>query len=241
MSKDKITAVYQHVLEVRLKSLKTSLIDDRGKLTEFLLKQLPSVDKFRISQDRIDILNKDNKINYFITVANFGLQIENSKSWQEFKTNVSNLLDTLSKNKFYIPEDFVRIGLKTQLMFHKKGQGFETVKDVFNKKLFNLSDLETSLKAKATDIGFPVNFESKDGNFNIVTGPMKKQQASEQFFVRNNVGYDLELPDTGIFFSIDYYQLNPSIKKFSDIKSYTISSIDKAQGEFELFIKWLEG
>src|SRR3989338_8118492 len=106
MAKNKVTTIYQHILEVRLKSLKPSLIDDRGKLTEFLLKQLPNVDKFRLSQDRIDILNKDNKINYFITVANFGLQIENSRSWHEFKIMASNLFDTLSKNKFYMPEDF---------------------------------------------------------------------------------------------------------------------------------------
>lgn len=240
MTKNKVITIYQHILEVRLKSLKPSLIDDRGKLTEFLLKQLPNVDKFRISQDRVDILNKDTKINYFITVANFGLQIENSKSWQEFKIIISNLFDTLSKNKFYIPEDFIRIGLKTQLMSHKKGQGFEELKSVFEKKLFNISDLETNLKAKVTDIGFPINFESKDGNFNIVTGPMKKQQALEQFFTKNNVGYETELPDAGIFFSIDYYQLNPSVKKFLDIKNYVLAATDKSLGEFGLFIKWLE-
>lgn len=240
MAKNKATTIYQHILEVRLKFKKPSLIDDRGKLTEFLLNQLPNVDKFRISQDRIDILNKDTRTNYFITVANFGLQIENSKSWQEFKINVADLLDTLSKNKFYIPEDFVRIGLKTQLMFHEKGQGFEAIKEGYEKKLFNLSDLESNLKAKATDIGFPINFESKDGTFNIITGPIKKQQALEQFFIKNNVGYDQELPDAGIFFSIDYYQLNPSMKKFSDIKSYAISSIGTSLREFELFMKWLK-
>lgn len=240
MAKNKVTTIYQHILEVRLKSLKPSFIDDRGKLTEFLLKKLPNVDKFRISQDRIDILNKKDNINYFITVANFGLQIENLDSWQEFKTIVSNLFDILSKNGLYTPEDFVRIGLKTQLMTHKKGQNFELIKEAFEKKLFNLSDLETNLRAKVTDVGFPINFESKDSNFNIIAGPMKKQQALEQYFTRGNVGYDSGLPDSGIFFSIDYYQLNPSIKKLSDIKSYAISSIDKSMGEFKLFIKWLE-
>lgn len=239
MAKNTKKIIFQHILEIRLKSLNVAFIDYRGIIAEKLISNLGTVDKFRITGDRVDLLTKDNKINYFITISNLGFQIENTSSFNDFRNYSKLFLESIEKIAEYQPKDFVRIGTKTQLLVHEKGQGFDQAKDYFNKKLISMASLEKSLNGNLIDIGFPLNFESKEGCFNIITGPMKKTQALEQFFQKRGVDYENSLPDNGLFFSIDFFNLNPKFKKLNEAIVQVLKNINLIESKFKQFEKWI--
>lgn len=240
MPKQKEKTVIQFTLEIRLKTLIPSFIDYKGRITELLIDKLKNADKFRIMEDRIDLTSNNNLLSYFVTMRNFGLQIENSNSWNDFISSSESFLSTLESIKEYRPKDYIRIGTKAQLLIHKKGEGFESIKSYFDKKLISLTNMENALNAKLGDVGFPLNFESKDGNFNLIVGPMRRKQAFEDYFLKRGIGYENILPDTGIFFSIDYFNIDPSVKSFSALKAKVLSNINVSKEKYQLFLSWLQ-
>ena len=88
-------------------------------------------------------------------------------------------------------------------------------------------EAEKAIDAKLIDIGGPLNFADKLGNFNTVSGPMEKGQIL-QFF---NSRKDDEVPDIGLFYDIDYWlKPNKSMdcnQVSSNIRNFSIASWDR--------------
>jgi len=60
--------------------------------------------------------------------------------------------------------------------------------------------MEQTFNATITDVGFPTNFKSSHGAFNIQMGPMRKEQ------IESMVRWSDDYPDVGLFLDVDYFK-----------------------------------
>lgn len=237
MAKQKEFLTIQHILEVRLKRRYLKFLDKKGKLLTELLTAL-ELDEFRIGIDRIELVTDDRRIMYFMSSGNFGLQIDNSETFDEFKNESQKLAVNIKKIKDFQPE-LLRLGTKSSIYYHRKGCGFNEIKEMFERKLLpKVSELEKLLGGKQIDIGLPVHFSSDKANFNIVSGPMKKDQAINESFRKNESLYK-SLPDSGLFFAIDLFQLAPTQINYDELEDKIIENIELIDKKFNSFKNWL--
>lgn len=226
--------VVKHLFEIRYTPLPT-ILDKRGQIAESLMDDL--LDTWRIGQNRIEITSKENpNIALFFSYTNYGLGSESPNSSSLFTEKSKDLIKKAWN--ITVPQRYVRYGVRTTIFFPKKGSFENLVKKyttkltTFNEKMFQ------PLEGKLVDVGFPLNFveENEKIRFNVVTGAMKKQQASEFF---TNV--DL-LSEVGVFIDVDYFTETPTeiIKQQRDYMNFIDNAVKKAEKVQETILKIID-
>lgn len=218
--------INEHVFEIRYKP-NPKILDYRGTWAEMVSEHM-QLSQWRILENRIDVYDKVNKNHAFVGFSSSGFLCNDSPTKNYFYDQAIKLFSFISRLDGFEAEPIVeRIGIRSKFctLFEK---GFEELKNQFASKYICLStEAEKAMNAKLVDIGAPLNFADKLGNFNTMTGPMEKSQIAQFFYGRK----EAEVPEIGLYFDIDYF-LKPNKKMKSDeitklIREFAESSWDK--------------
>jgi hypothetical protein len=236
MSKAEYSDLIKNVFEFRYKPT-VSFFDWKGSLAEHLLEKL-HLNGFRVSNDRIDIANPDNpSFHVFVGVANAGLELENNeKNLDGINEKIALFISALESFTQFAPKEIARVGVRWNILRHKRGIEFEKLKDIFENNIvvLNKSPL-SSFSEKIIDIGLPLIFEGSDYKFNLTQGPMNQAQALQQMFTNNAIYLDRTgtpksfVPKNGFFVDIDVYKEKLETANLADLK--TISERFAALGQ----------
>jgi hypothetical protein len=216
--KDKI--IMRHVLEVKLEKRIFSFIDYRGELVDFLIKNLNG-ENIRIMRDgtRIDIASKDLSKVYFIGYESLGLQIDGVDSFEVFIGNVKKLFGVLKDFGKYNPESIIRIGTRSSILYHHRGDSFDGIKEKYKNMVFaNYKNMETKTNSILNDVAYTFEFKRDNGRANILTGPVTKEESIQKFF-KNEDHYKNFEGSNGLYFDIDFSK--------SEKKEYSIDQLEK--------------
>ncbi len=197
--------IMKHILEVRLKHRMFSFLDFKGKLLDHLVNELGGVNvRFTKDGTRIDIANKDLSKVYFVGYENFGLQVEATENFDNFIVEIEKLFNALKSFGGYKVESVSRVGIKSMVLRHCKGDNFEILKQRYKEVVFgNYKVMEEKTSASLSDVTYIFDFEKNNGIANILTGPATKEEAIQKFFGNKKL-YNSFDRDNGMFFSIDF-------------------------------------
>jgi len=233
--KDKV--VMRHILEIRLKKRLFSFMDYSGKLTDHLIKELDG-ENIRLTRNgsRIDVASGDFSEVFFVGYENFGFQIEAAESFQMFRRGVESLFDSLESFEKYNPESYVRVGAKSTIFSHFKGDSFETLKQRYTEKVFaDYKKVETKTSAVLSDVASTFELKRGDGVATVLTGPMTKTEVIQKSFIRQDL-YDGFDRGNGLFIDIDFSKNREvSISGLDILKTESLDCIDNVEAIFDGF------
>ena len=199
MPKEHDSMLSEHIFEVRYRA-NSKILDYRGKWAELISEHL-SLPHWSIVENRIDIFDKPNSERAFVGFRNSGYTCSDPSTANFFPDRAIKFYKHLSKlDGFGSPLFVERIGVRSKFLSAYESN-FETLLALFTKNYVSIPEkAQKSINAKLTDIGAPLNFTDKIGNFNTVCGPMKKDQMKD--FMPKRTDY----PEVGLFYDIDYWQ-----------------------------------
>lgn len=229
--------IMRHTLEVRLEKRFFPFFDIKGKMIDFVLKKVDGETiRWDSNSSRFDVGNKDLSEIFYFGIANYGLQIEGTDSFEEFKSKVDLIYSILETFAEYNPQSIARIGTKSSILYHRQGKGVDAITQIFkNRFLTNNNEFEKAVKSKIDDIGFSFDLKHKNGKAKIQTGPMKKDEAILKVF-GDHEKYKSFPQESGIFFEIDFYQDDKEEIKKATAKEMIKSNIQNLEEVFEGFL-----
>ncbi|MGD0575618.1 MAG: hypothetical protein ABSB61_09705 [Anaerolineales bacterium] len=200
MSEEPKPVSNEHILEIRYKP-NPRILDFRGTwakaISEFM--ELP---EWRIVENRLDVFSTDQSVHGFVGFGNCGLILLDTPTRNYFPDHATKLLKFLFELEGFGDPLFVqRLGVRSKFCNPYKGS-FDDLRDRFSSKYMSLTEEARQAigqDVKLLDIGAPLNFADKLGNFNTLSGPMVRDQFP-RFFSR-----DQEFPDVGLYYDIDYW------------------------------------
>lgn len=222
--------IMRHILEVRLKTRMFSFFDFKGEMLDFLVSKLKA-ENIRVSQEgaRIDVASKDLKEDFFFSVENFGFQIEASVSFEDFRQKVDKILDSLSKFEKYKIGTINRIGTKSIILYHRRGDTFETAKNMFRDKLFaDFGDFQTKTNTELSDVAYFFEVKKDGGIANIQTGPVTKDEAIAKYFDGKEFYKNFDR-NNGFLFSIDFGKVEEKTIDIETLKAEVKSGISNVE------------
>lgn len=198
--------IMRHILEVKLYKRVFSFMDFRGRMVDHMTEVLKS-NQIRLQDNgtRFDIADDQKKHLYFFSVENFGFQTELNESFESFADTSKNLLDALMGFPDYkVDSGFIRIGTKSVILYHRKGDSLESIKDSYKDILVKDHDeLARLTKSEIKDTAYTFDLKLQNSSANISTGPVTKDEALGKFFDnRKDYGEDFNR-ENGMLLSID--------------------------------------
>lgn len=199
--------ISEHIFELRYKP-NPKVLDKRGLWAELISAEM-SLPEWRIIENRIDIFSKANSESAFVGFRNTGFTTYDSPTANYFPDKASKFLKFLMTLEGFDNPVFVeRIGIRSRFAV-QYSEGFDQLRDRFSTRYLSLTaEAVRILDATVVDIGAPINFVDRLGNFNTTCGPMNREQLKEFFPKSSNQ------PDVSLFYDIDYW-LKP-LKAHSD-------------------------
>lgn len=241
MGKQEFTILGKNIFEFRYDPI-ISFFDWKGALAEHLIKEM-GFEGFKIANNRIDLTNPDKQdFLVFVSIHNAGLLLENNSDKEKAKVRINEFLDALNKFEKFKPKRIVRLGVRWNLLLHKRNTSFKQIKETFKNSIVQLNKTPYSkFEEDLVDIGLPLNFRGEDYNYNIMHGPMDQKQALTQFFTNRLVYFDVyghpkkEIPKHGFFFDIDVFkgELGGDID-IEELKKLAVKFIDAGKDKFDL-------
>lgn len=219
MVNEKPKTISEHVMEVRY-TPNPKLLDYVGAFAD-KLKELMGVYEWRTTSNRVDVYDKDNNLRVFVSFKNAGIIFLDADTKNIFPGQATKLLNFLFKQDSFGKKVFItRVGVRARFATGFQGT-FDELLQHFKNRYFDLSAGATGIFAgNITDIGGPINFETKIGKLNTSAGPMKVQQLQEFFPNHPSV------PEVGLYVDLDYWKRPETefavrdvislIKKYSD-------------------------
>ena len=213
-----LSQISEYIFEVRYKP-NPKIMDLRGNWAELISEHL-SLPHWLIVENRIDIFNNDKNELAFVGFRNSGFTCFNSPTENYFPEKAVKFFKFLSDLKGFEKPLFVeRLGVRSKFISAYK-EDFSKLLDLFIVRYINLTEkAKKEIDATLIDIGAPLNFVDHLGNFNTMSGPMKKEQM--KVFITKADTY----PEVGLFYDIDYWskpnkemdinEIVTSIKDFS--------------------------
>lgn len=190
----------EHVLEVRYKP-NPRILDYRGTWAEQISEHL-GLPHWRIIENRIDIFSEHQVEHVFVGFRNAGFTASDTPTKNFFPDKATKLFRFLfGLDAFGAQLHVERLGLRSRFCTPFEAT-FEDLTQLFAAKYVTITAAAQEAigqSAKLIDIGAPLNFADKFGNFNTVSGPMTKVQLTD--FFRKNKGF----PEVGLFYDIDYF------------------------------------
>jgi hypothetical protein len=237
MSKKDHSIIMRHVLEVRLKNRQFSFLDYKGELADYFIKKT-GFGKVRLTGDRIDVVSDDlNKI-YFVSLENFGFQLDGSRSFKEFSENTQKFFEIIEEFKKYDLNNIIRIGTRTSVLYHAKGDSLEGLKQKFkNRMAENSTDLEKAIGQKINDVAYTYDLENNEHKSHLLLGPVMLQEANNRFLGGKKV-YESFEKDQGIYYEIDLYKEISKNIDISEAKRIIEENVSSISSGFENFINY---
>lgn len=233
--------IMQHILEVRLKKRLFSFMDFRGKMVEYITEKLNTNQiilknngsRFDVADDKLENL-------YFFSVENFGFQIELRTSFEDFSNSVKKMIEAIKDFPEYkISGGVVRIGTKSVILYHRKYDNDEKIKESYKNILVNNHDKISELtNSKIIDTAHIFDLKLDNSKVNVLTGPVTKKEAMEKYFVGKIKGeYDQKFTrDNGMLLAIDASGNNiSSINDFNALEKQINTQISDIKIVFESF------
>ena len=203
--------ISKHIFEVRYKP-NPSFLDKRGSITAQIIGG--RFDNWSISNNKIDFVNsKTNEVSAFFSYANFGVITIPPVTKDDFLSISEEFIK--SAWQFFDTSTITRMGVRSIFLVQVKD--FTKLFEAYKNKFLGLpNDDLSSFGGDLIDVGFPLNFVNGDNFFNVVTGPMQKEQSK-------NIFGD-EAFDAGFYLEVDYFtkEISPHI-----IQKRVISFIDE--------------
>jgi hypothetical protein len=188
----------EHVVEIRYKP-NPKILDYRGSWAEAISDHM-KLPKWVIVENRIDIYDESNGDHAFVGFRNAGFTARNTPTKNYFSDKAVKLFKYLFTLNGFEKKPYVeRIGVRSK--FCRKYEGtFEELREKYSSNYLSLTEkAKKIMDAKLLDIGGPLNFADKYGNFNTMSGPMIKEQML-RYFQKTE-----DLPAVGLYFDIDYW------------------------------------
>lgn len=218
----------EHVLEIRYKP-NPKVLDHRGRWAEQISEYM-DLRHWGIIENRIDIFS-DNQVEHaFIGFKNSGYIAADTPTKNFFPDKASKLFRFLFSLEDFGESLFLeRIGVRSRFCT-PYGGSFEDLTNLFVEKFICLTtEAKDAIgnQAKLIDIGAPLNFVDRLGNFNTMSGPMIKKQLND--FFRKAEGF----PEVGLYFDIDYFLRPEKLVQGKEILSYIRSFAEEAWDRHE--------
>jgi hypothetical protein len=238
MKKIKENLIIRHTLEIKLKQRFFGFVDFRGEMTDFFVKQL-KLDNVRITGARIDIASEDSSEFFFFGYENFGLQLEASNSFEEFKEAIEKLFSALDAFKKYNLSEIIRLGVRSSIMYQIKSRNHQEIKNWYSELMFSSYDrIEKITGGKIFDTGFVLDVSKGKGNAHIITGPVSKAESLTKYF-GNNVNYQRQIPDNGFYIDIDFGRTDmTTVSNLAELKRESFEGVKNIE---EIFTGFLNG
>jgi hypothetical protein len=191
--------IRESVLEIRY-TPNSKILDYRGTWAE-LVSSLMVLSEWRISQNRIDVFDKEETRRGFVSFKNAGIVIRNAPTRDYFPDQANKLLRFLFEQKpFGNPLWLGRIGVRTRFATAYEGD-FNSLLGRYKDRFLNISpEALNTWGAEIIDIGGPVNFRTSQGYLNSMSGPMRKEELKRFFDFEDN------LPEVALYFDLDYWK-----------------------------------
>lgn len=205
--------VMRHILEVRLSKRLFSFLDFKGEMIDFF------ADKFEAPQMklyangvRFDLASDDLAKLYFFSHENFGFQIDASQSFDSFRSFVNTFIEALKTfPKYKWTGEVVRLGTKSSILYHRKGDSFESLKQSYKDMVLkDYQRIAELTKSDIVDTAHIFDLKVSTGNANVLTGPVTKEKAIHKFYGGQEKLYkDTFDKNNGLMFSIDVANTEP--------------------------------
>lgn len=236
MKKINENIINKHILEVRHKPY-MKFLDIKGEMSDFIIKlRRFSFTYWHISDNRLDFMDTSGKIKTFVSLTNFGIVMENAPSLNYFKDQSILFLNNLLEFPGFSDRDITRLGTRSSFLVDRK-LIFNDIKRKYQDKFLDLNPKTRELfNANLIDIGAPFYFEENDkkSGFNTRSGPMKKDQMS-RIFVDSKLYPNNILPESALFFDIDYFTKDIGKKNKEDLLNIVKNNINRST---DIFIKF---
>jgi hypothetical protein len=223
-------AISKHIIEIRFRP-DGHFLDRRGQVAESLVGSSALFKHWNITANRIDFSSKDNAhVKAFLSYRNLGLASTSPNETAFFVESAEAFIKSAWND---LPNnEFSRIGIRS--MFLVETDDFSKAREGYRKRFLKLSDEEMrEFGGDLIDLGFPLHFQHDENCFNVMTGPMEREQ-SKQFFG------EIDLPPTGIFVNIDYFRknLSPHISQKMVLQLLN-EGVEKARSVAVLIVDWV--
>ena len=223
-------AISKHIIEVRFKS-SGSFLDKKGDTADRIVESSNIFKTWNISEFRIDFSCETNpNIKAFIGFRNFGLISTSPNKTDYFLQNAENFIKLLWP---LLPNyDFPRVGIRS--MFLIKNNDFEAMLAGYKKRFLKLNNDELNgFGDELLDLSFPMDFKNGQDYFNVLTGPMRKEQ------FKKYLG-EIESESSGIFTDVDFFRKNLHLdKKQKELLELLQNGVKKAQDIANLVSSWV--
>ena len=174
--------INEHILEIRYKPI-TQILDHRGSWAQEIISQM-GLEAFHITENRIDIFNKNNKERCFLGFQNAGMVIHDAPSGNYFFKRTKKFIEYIFSKEDIKKELLVnRIGIRIKKCKEYKGK-YEEIKD----KYFG---------CKPSYFFTTLNYKGKTCNYNTKSGPVNDDHLKTLF--DRNTGF----PKVGLYLDID--------------------------------------
>jgi len=213
--RDKGQPANEHIFEIRYKP-NPKILDYRGTWAELISKHMGLPD-WRILENRVDVFDKETKNRCFVGFRNSGCTTRDAPTANYFPDQAVKFFRyVLSLDGFGKAPFVERIGVRIRFLTPHTSTFDDLLNRYANRYLKMTEAAEKAIRAKLIDIGGPLNFVDKHGNFNTSSGPMIDEQSSELFPWKEN------LPKVGLYYDIDYWQ--KPMQEVSDVEILKIIS-----------------
>ncbi len=193
------------------------IMDRRGQWTAILCEKLEYPD-WRIIENRLDVINKAQNARGYVSFNKCVFTLTDVNSHEVFATKASEFLETVfALDGFDNHLQVKRLGVRARFCTPFPAS-FDKLLARFTTLYIDLKDAAKSALGEntiATDAAAPWYFKDEHGDFKTYCGPMKKDQIAEFF----NYRAATDLPDVGLYYDIDYYDLSQEDKEEIEVES----------------------
>jgi len=203
------------------------ILDFRGTWAKAISEYL-ELSHWQIVENRFDMFNDDKTFRCFVGFRNAGMAILDSPERNYFSDQAIKFYRFLFKlDGFNDPIFAERLGVRSKYCDPYKNS-FDELRDKFSSIYISITDRAKDAigrESQLVDVGAPLNFVDKLGNFNTISGPMIKSQFPN-FFTKDEV-----FPDVGFYYDIDYW-IKPQREMqggeiLKQIKDFALASWDR--------------
>jgi hypothetical protein len=193
-----MSLINEHVLEIRYKA-NPKILDFRGAWAEGISNHM-DLKHWRILENRVDVFNDNSSLHAFVGFKSAGFVAQDTDTKDFFSNKAVKYFKYLfSLDGFGLDIYVRRIGVRARFAQEYKNS-FEDLMTKYSQNYLRLTEeAKKAINAELVDIGGPLNFKDKEGNFNTMSGPMKSEQ------LQNLLDGREKLPEVSFYYDIDYW------------------------------------
>jgi hypothetical protein len=219
-----MNVINEHILEIRYKA-NPKILDFRGTWAEGISNHM-DLKHWRIVDNRIDVYNENSSLHAFVGFKSAGFVAQDTDTKNFFPDKAVKFFKYLcSLDGFGHDIHTTRIGLRSRFV-QAYNNSFEDLMIKYSQNYLMLTEeAKKTINAELVDIGGPLNFKDKIGNFNTMSGPMKSEQLKNYFENRN------DLPEVSLYYDIDYWVIPDKVLNEREIirkiQDFSLSAWDR--------------